>query len=119
MDAAAMGTPIRQGTMLADLQGRLHDLDLLDDAGQLVGGHDRMMAIRAGTHVVSMATRGELFGGKRGTFVFGVARLSPAQAGGAIRGSGGLGRLDDVRRGRLGGSRRNRYLPPGGVVEVL
>jgi hypothetical protein len=32
MDTTAIGTPVRQGMMLGDLQGRLHDLDLLSDA---------------------------------------------------------------------------------------
>ena len=62
MNTTAMGAPVRQGTMLGDLQGRLDDLDLLDNARQLVGRDHRRLAGRAVRHPVDVRLGGEFLG---------------------------------------------------------
>ena len=93
--------------MLLDLPRHGGDVDLLDDDGRFgVGQQQVPSAAGAGVQEVVPGGGGEHLGWERLALVRGMSRLAagpaPVLAGGRLR----LGRLDDVRRGRLGGVRR-------------
>ena len=89
--------------VFVDLQGHGEDVDLLDDDGWFVVGHEQVpSAAGASVQEVVGGARGEHLGWEQLALVCGVSRLTagPASllAGRRLR----LGRLDDVRGGGLG-----------------
>ena len=90
-------------TVLVNLQGHGDDVDLLDDDGWFVVGHEQVpSAAGAGVQEVVRGDRGEHLWLEQLALVCGMSRLAAALAsllaGRRLR----LARLDDVRGGGLG-----------------
>src|SRR5512135_2265673 len=106
IDLLAVTAPPGMTAMLLDHQWHVGDVDLLDHPG-----HDRRRGLQvmpaSGAKIEAMVERTAVdqFGREVSTFVLGVTRLPADAASVLARRRRRLGRLDDVRRRRLGGGR--------------
>ena len=99
-----MDAPVFGASVLLDGQLRRLDIDLLDDQSQSAVETQRAAAAGTGGKRVDKELI-DLLRGEQGAFVLGMARLAAAMAFVLAGRRRRRGRLDDVRRGRLGGSR--------------
>ena len=105
MDLLAVRAPGGVAFVLLDPQGHLQDLDLLDDARDAVGPLQAMAADGAEFQVMVVETAVDLLRREGGALVLGMSGLAADLALLLALGRLRLGRLDEVRRGRLGGGR--------------
>src|SRR3954468_5913450 len=116
MHLAAVGAPAGVAAVLLDQDRHRGDLDLLDDAHVVAGGPQAPAAVGADLHEVVMGRGVEPCRRDAESLVLGVPRLAAGVAPLLARGRRGLGRLDDVGGGRLGGGRG--VLARGGELRV-
>ncbi len=96
--ALAMLAPIVRAGMLCNSQWRLHDVDLLHDAGQVAIATQTPAAARAGVEYMFSKVR-HLLGRKWLTFMLGMAQLAADRtAFAAVHARSGR-RFDEIRRG--------------------
>ena len=100
----AVLTPVFGAGVLPDGQRGLLEIDLLHHPSQAAVAAQRAATAGAGVQEV-FGEQGDLLGGERSAFLSGMAGLPAPPAGGSVGTGRGLGRLNDVGGGGLGGRR--------------
>jgi hypothetical protein len=106
MDRLAVLAPERHTAMFFDDQRHFANVNLLDDARFQGGGLQTVPTVGANVDGMAVRRSRESFGGKQGAFVFGMTGLAADVTFFLPGRQRRRGRLDDIGRGRLGGSRR-------------
>ena len=104
MDLAALRTVAGLSAVLGDAQRHRLDFDLLHDTWGTSGRLQPLAALGAGCERIAARAAVELFREKRRALVAWVAGLAAATPLAGAAGRSGLGWLNEVGRGRLGGS---------------